>query len=434
MNVNVLEMGAVGDGVTIDTKAIQSAIDKCSESGGGRVLLESGHTFRAGSICLKSNVNLHLERGAVLKASDNMSDFDLFGRYDPSFIKKDADVPSYENCEYDGLPVLYYIYCKGAENISITGEGVIDGNEEAFYGEVNKYHIEGSFYPRVPLMYIEDVKNLTLKECTLTHSGFWTVHLVGCRDVLIDGIRILNNLRMANCDGIDPDHCQNVRISNCHIETGDDGIVFKNTAQKMEYGNCENITVTNCTIISTSAALKFGTESEAPFKNMTLSNISISRSNRGISMMLRDKGSIENIIFSNITIDTRIFSKDYWWGQSEPIAITALKRNADTDIKYIKNVIFENIIATSENGIFIYGEKDMNLIEDISFNHIRLNLKNKTHYEKGFCDMRPSDIGGHVNTGLNGMYIRNASEINVNDFKVKVDPELEKQYIKDINQ
>ena len=95
-----------------------------------------------------------------------------------------------------------------------------DGNEEAFYGEVNKYHIEGSFYPRVPLMYIEDVKNLTLKECTLTHSGFWTVHLVGCRDVLIDGIRILNNLRMANCDGIDPDHCQNVRISKLKkIET-----------------------------------------------------------------------------------------------------------------------------------------------------------------------------------------------------------------------
>ncbi len=432
MNINVLDFGAKGDNKTDDTKALQKAIDTCNTAGGGSVILPGGHIYRTGTLILKSNVELHLERTAVLKASDNIADFDMLGTLKKGFDGK-RDVPSYENCEYDGLPTLFFLYCLHAENVAITGEGEIDGNEEIFYGEVLKEHIEGSFYPRVPLMYIEDVEHFDLKGVTLSHSGFWTVHLVGCRDVLITGIRILNNLRMANCDGIDPDHCQNVRISDCHIEAGDDGIVFKNTAQKMEYGNCENITVSNCTIISTSAAVKFGSESEAPFRNMTISNIAISRSNRGISLMLRDKGLFENIVFSNITIDTRLFSKDHWWGQAEPIAITALKRKEDTDIKYIKGIIFRDIFCTSENGIFIYGEEGQPIIDDIVFDHVRVNLVKKTRYESGFSDRRPSVVGGHLDTGVNGIYARNAGNISLNDFKVSFDEKIKPRFVKDVN-
>lgn len=432
MNINVLDFGAKGDNKTDDTKALQKAIDSCNATGGGTVTLPGGHIFRAGTVILKSNVELHLEKTAVLKASDHLEDFDLLGTRKKEYEDK-RDVPSYENCEFDGLPTLFFIYGLHEKNVSITGEGEIDGNEEIFYGEVLKEHIEGSFYPRVPLMYIEDVEHFNLRGVTLSHSGFWTVHLVGCRDVEISSIRILNNLRMANCDGIDPDHCQNVRISNCHIEAGDDGIVFKNTAQKMEYGNCENITVSNCTIISTSAAIKFGSESEAPFRNMTISNVAISKSNRGISLMLRDKGLFENIVFSNITIDTRLFSKDHWWGQAEPIAITALKRKEDTDIKYIRGIIFSNIFCTSENGIFIYGEEGTPIIDDIVFDHVRINLVKKTKYESGYSDRRPSVVGGHLETGVNGIFARNVGCISLNDFKVNVCDELQSKFVKEVN-
>ena len=118
----------------------------------------------------------------------------------------------------------------------------------------------------------------------------------------------------------------------------------------MEYGPCENIVVDNCTMISTSAAIKFGTESEAPFRNISVTNCSIQRTNRAISLQLRDKGCIENVTFSNLNIDTRLFSKVHWWGEAEPITITAVKRNAQT------NVRLQNIYCVGENGILIYGD------------------------------------------------------------------------------
>ena len=281
MTYNIINFGAVGDGVTNDGKAIQAAIDECSENGGGRVLFPGGKVFRSGTIILRSYVEMHFEMGAVLKASDNLEDFNLFHS---SAAETKVEIPTYENCEYTGCPTLYFLYAKDCEYISLTGYGKIDGNEEIFYGRVTPWHIDGAFYPRVPMLFLENVRQLSLREVTLTKSAFWTVHMVGCEDVLIDGIRILNNLRLANCDGIDPDHCKNVRIVNCHIESADDCIVFKNTEDAKAYGSCENILVSNCTLISTSAAIKFGTESESTFRNFVIQNCNISRTNRGISL------------------------------------------------------------------------------------------------------------------------------------------------------
>lgn len=426
MTYNVLDYGAVGNGTTNDAAAIQAAVNDCSAAGGGRVLLPGGKIYRSGSLVLKSNVELHLEMGAVLKGSDHLEDYNLFGENLSSVSAQSAvEIPTYEKCDYTGSPVLFFLYAKDCKNVSITGLGTIDGNEEIFYGKISPWHIDGSFYPRVPLLFLENIVHLSILHVTLTGSAFWTTHMIGCNDVLIDGVRILNNLRLANCDGIDPDHCKNVRISNCHIETADDCIVFKNTESAVHYGPCENIVVTNCTLMSTSAAIKFGTESESPFRNILIQNCNINHSNRGISLQLRDSGCIENVTFSNINIETRLFSKDYWWGKAEPVAITALKRKGDTSIGYIRNIRFQNINCSGENGILIYGDSSNN-IRNISFDSITVELHKKTDWPKNFIDLRPCEKDGFFTDSLHGLYICHADQISLRDFSLTFSQDMER--------
>lgn len=425
MIYKVSDFGAVGDGVHNDTAALQAAVDSCHKNGGGQVLLEGGHTYRCGTLILQSYVELHLEMGAVLKASDSLEDFNLLGRGAVSTAK--VTTPTYADCEYSGGPSLFFLYAKDCEYVSLTGFGKIDGNQEIFYGAVTPWHIDGSFYPRVPLLFLENVRHLTLHQVTLTGSGFWTTHLVGCEDVLIDGIRILNDLRLANCDGIDPDHCKNVRITNCHIESADDCIVFKNTENAAKYGPCENIVVSGCTLTSTSAAIKFGTESVSPFRNISVQNCIISRTNRGISMQLRDTGNMENITFSNINIDTRQFSDRHWWGKAEPIAITAVKRKEETKIGTIKNVTFENINCIGENGILLYGDPEIN-IGNITFRNISVKLEKRTDWPKGILDLRPCVGSGLTEGTVHCFNAHNAKNITLDDVRFTVDDSM-KEYV-----
>lgn len=423
MIYNIHDYGAVGDGVTNDGPAIQRAIDACAAEHGGRVLVPGGHVYKCGSLILHSNVELHLEHGSRLKASDCKEDFlEVEAAYREQYRDTELKVPSYMNCEYDGEPRNYFIMSRDTENVCISGTGVIDGSEENYYGTIDKNYIEGTYYPRIPMLLMKGVRHLTIKEVTLARSAFWTVHMVGCEDVFIDGIRILNNLRMVNCDGIDPDHCRNVRISNCHIESADDCIVFKTTEKNADLGPCENIVVTNCTLTSTSAAIKFGTESVSDFRNITVTNCVISRSNRGISLMLRDGGNIENVIFANLQIGTRQFS-DQWWGEGEPICITAIDRKADNKAGHIRNIHFENINCVGENGIFLHGSAD-NYLEDISFRRIRIHIARTTQWPSEDWDLRPCEGEGLVRGKINGMTCVYARDIRCEDVRVEHDESI----------
>lgn len=420
MTVKVSKYNAYGDGVHNDAEAFNAAIAECNKAGGGTVVAERGKTYRCGTIFLKSNVTLCIEEGAKIIASDSLSDF-----YD---IGEDRDVginrPTWENCEYNGKPSKYFIYAVGAENIGITGGGTIDGNEEIFYGKVTKWHIEGAFYPRVPLIYFENCKKVTIAGVTLQRSAFWTTHLVGCRNVFIDGLNIKNNIRLANCDGIDPDHCKNVEIRNCNIECADDCIVFKTTEGAKEYGACENIHVTNCKLMSTSAAIKFGTESVGNFKDISVENCEIVGTNRGISVMLRDEGNIENVSFRNIKISTRRFSPVHWWGKAEPVAVTAVRRKPSVKVGGISWITFENISADGENGILIYGEKRCN-ISGLRFKNVSLEIVKKTDWEKGMHDLRPSEEYGLLQGETNVLHIRNAKDVTFENFEYTVSDDMQ---------
>lgn len=402
------------DGILDNTKDIQSAINKCASAGGGRIIFCENKIYRTGLIYLQDNINLHFENNSILKASDNIDAFNVIG-------SKSVDVlvnqPTWENCDYTGAPTKFFLYAKDVKNISITGNGIIDGNEEIFYGKVGKYHIDGYFYPRVPMIFFENCENVTIHNIRLQRSAFWTTHLVGCRNVDIDSVNIINNLRLANCDGIDPDHCQNVKIKNCYIEAADDCIVFKTTSNAKKYGPCKDIEVSNCTLISTSAAIKFGTESVSDFQNIYIHDCKIEKSNRGIAFQLRDEGNIENIRFENIDIQTRMFSPIEWWGKGEPIVITAVKRKESSPVGYIKNISFKNFNIKSENGIFIYGDPTIN-ISDVEFTNFNFEIYSESKWDKGIHDLRPSESYGIMNTGLYYVYLKNAKDINYNDFNL----------------
>lgn len=416
MDIKLSDYQIFNDGINNDAKFINQAIIDCYKSGGGYVYISRIH--KSGSIELLDNVYLYLEKDAKIILSDNLNDFYNINDFRDSSINR----PTWENCEYNGKPSKYFIYAVNKNNCGILGDGVINGNQEIFFGTITKWHIEGSFYPRIPLVYFEGCSNIKFKDITLEKSAFWTVHLVGCENVLIDGIKIDNDLRMVNSDGIDPDHCKNVLINNCNIKSADDCIVFKTTEAFKKYGACENIRVTNCNLMSTSAAIKFGTESVSDFKNIFISNCNIKGSNRGISLMLRDEGNISDITFNNIKIETRRFSPIHWWGKAESIAITAVRRKQGVIVGNISNVTFNNITSSSENGILIYGESHSN-INNINFNNVTLGIADETDWEKVGIDLRPSDYGI-----LDGktfiLNINNANNIIFNNFMYVVDEDI----------
>ena len=400
---DVTVFGAKGNGTTDDAAAIQRAIDQCSREGGGRVLFPRNHTFLAGPIELKSHVELYLEATAMLKANPDESIYHLsaFG-------------------ENRGEGMLW-LWAKDAENISIAGKGTIHGNGIAFMGAEldDSYELkpltDQSFDPRPHVLTLTNVRNLTIRDVTIKEGAYWTVHLVGCNEAVIDGINLLNNLKIRNGDGIDLDHSKNVRIANCHITSGDDCICLKNRRESEQYGSCHDITVTNCVMSSRSCAIKIGSENMDSIYNVVFDNCIITGSNRGLGIQNRDEGTVTDVVFSNIPLDCRLWS-DVWWGKAEPIYVTSYPRangnHKDANWRFpkgqiegrcgeVSRIYFNNITALSENGCFVGGDVP-GKVKDIYFNNVRVNLNVQCSMFNVQClmDKRPCKGEGFVKVNL----------------------------------
>ena len=372
---DILTFGAKGDGVTDDAAAIQKAIDRCSAEGGGVVLLPRNHVFLSGPVELKSNVELHLEATATLKANPNESIYKL-----SAFGKNRGEG-------------MLWLWAKDAENISITGKGTIHGNGIAFMGAEleDSYELKAladqTFDPRPHVLTLTNVQNLTIRDVTIREGAYWTVHLIGCNEAAIDGINLLNNLKIRNGDGIDLDHSKNVRIANCHITSGDDCICLKNRREFEQYGSCHDIVVTNCVMSSRSCAIKIGSENMDSIYNVMFDNCIITGSNRGLGIQNRDEGTVTDVVFSNIQLDCKLWS-DVWWGKAEPIYVTSYPRangnHKDANWRFpkgqiegkcgeVSRIYFNNITALSENGCFVGGDVP-GKVKDIYFNNVRVKL------------------------------------------------------------
>ncbi len=424
----ITDHGAVGDGTTLNTASIQRAIDSCSAHGGGTVIVPPG-VFVTGTIRLKSYVDLHLENGAVLRGSPNLQDYYLDGKR------------------------VGLIFTQNAERVSITGVGTIDGNGDVFMDLTHAKKIDsagsawtrqkGNFRnvreglgdgPLVPkerpfqMIIFSNCRGVTLRDMFVKDSPFWTIHCADCDGVVVSGLRIWCNMLVPNNDGIDFTSCSNVQVSDCDIRTGDDCIVLTGYDHHFDLPGynrishpSENITVTNCTLQSRSAAIRIGGFDQNPMRNYIFSNITITNSNRGIGIFARDQGSIENLIFSNIFIDTRLQTGD-WWGQGDPIHLSAVRLLNDVAPGTIKHVTFDNVICRGESGIAVYGTEE-SVIEDVTFDNVSIEIRESPLNEVagGNFDLRPVldpklQIFSH---DIPGFYVRWAKDVSLRSIRVQ---------------
>lgn len=382
---NVLKYGAKNDSSKIATAAIEQAIDAASKTGGGTIYFPPGK-YLTGPIHLRSNITLLIDAGAVLNFSDYFDD------YLPM-------VPSrWEGTNVNNFSPLFYAY--KAENISITGRGIIDGHGRKWWDFAegyddkkphSKWEVEflknnkdvikpeearwiNRGFLRPPFIQFMYCKNVLIEGITIRNSPFWTVNPEYCENVTVTGVTI-QNPHSPNTDGINPESCKYVHINNCHISVGDDCITIK--SGKDEDGRkvnapAENYTITNCTMLSGHGGVVIGSEMSGSVRKIAISNCIFDGTDRGIRIKTaRGRGGIveeirvDNIVMKNIGLQAIVLDMQYT--KTSPAAVS--ERTPQ-----FKNIHFSNITAQTKDAIFINGLSEMP-VEDITFNDIQFSCQ-----------------------------------------------------------
>lgn len=382
---NVLSYGAKNDSSKIATKSIAAAISAAYKKGGGTVYFPAGK-YLTGPIHLKSNITIFIDAGAELHFSDNFDD------YLPMVQSR------YEGVDVTSFSPLFYAY--KAENISIIGRGLINGHGKKWWDFVEGYK-EGQ--PRSRWQYMFDslnknillpddprqmkrgflrppfiqpmyCKNVLIQGITIINSPFWTVNPEFCENVTITGVTIYNP-NSPNTDGINPESCKYVHISNCHISVGDDCITIKAGKDKPGRAKAtpaENYTITNCTMLSGHGGVVIGSEMSGDVRKITISNCIFDGTDRGIRIKsARGRGGIveeirvDNIIMKNIKDQAIVLDMQYAKTEPEP---------ASERTPRFRNIHLSNITAQTNEAIFINGLAEMP-VEDITFNDIQFDAQ-----------------------------------------------------------
>lgn len=348
---NVRDYGAKGDGKNLDSVYFQKAIDECSAHGGGTVFIPSG-SYVCGTMHLHDNVHILFENGAKILGSTNFEDFE--------------PIEELSCLEYQDRSHTYFhqslFYAEGCTNISFSGTGTIDMRSvwqrdehwrEARGLKVPEYANPEYDYKmlleKYEWLWTRGAKVIALKECNdvvisdlvIRNATDLAVYFAGCENVRVTGL----NLRV-HIDGISPDSCKNVIISDCTVIAGDDCVVPKSSYTLNRLKPCENIIISNCIMQSHCNAIKFGTESLAGFKNITITNCTIFDTYfSGIAVESVDGAVIDGLTVSNITMKN----------VGNPFMIIILHRGlapVGTPIGKMRNITFSNITATGPYGEF----------------------------------------------------------------------------------
>jgi len=417
---NVRDFGAAGDGGTLDTAAIQGAIDAAAAVA-GRVIVPGARTYLVGTLELKGGIDFHLADNATLRASTRPEDYRGGAEVLAAVRAARNRVAGVEPAPAERAATL--LTASEAHGLSLTGTGRIDGHFRDFmasYDQTDEWWRPGPFRPNLAVLI--GCRNLLVRDLTFRDAPIRTLHLVGCEQVLVDGIKIRNPLDAPNCDGIDPDHSRDVEIRNCDIVCGDDAIVVKASRAFAAWGDTANIHVHDCVLQTQDSGLKVGTETASPVHHVRFERCTIRNSGRALSIQLRDEADVHDILFRDITFNARCFS-DPWWGRGEAISFTALPRAAGARLGRIRAVRVERVTGRAENSVRISGCRESR-IEDVVFDRVAVTLDRTTRYRGGVWDNRPTTsayppLEQHPTPGI---AVRYADHVALRDCRVAWGP------------
>ena len=416
---DIRDFRAQGDGKTLDTVALQAAIDACSQGGGGVVFFPKG-SFLSGTLILKDGVTLHFSPGATLVGSPNISDY-------PSkpFPARDLDV--------GGFDIWALVYADGAKNIGIEGPGTIDGNGKPFPPR-DPPNLDIATGGRPRLLFLKGCQNVRVRDVTLCDSGCWTAHFAMCDKVFVQGICVYSHF-FGNEDGILLDSCQDSFVSDCFVDTSDDAIVIKSSFPRV----CKNIAITNCVLTTTAAAIKFGTQSLGGFQNVSISNcVCYECAGGGLKFLTVDGGDLEDITVSNITMHN----------VSAPITFILGNRGQDFGFKEVerprpvarlRNVVVSGIRATvaSENDMWRTGNTCLiagipgHPVEGVMIDNVYMTYPgNGTAAEAQRSEVPEREKAYPENTMFGvlpayGFYLRHANRVTLHNVRLELErPDL----------
>jgi polygalacturonase len=311
-----------------------------------------------GGLRLRSDLTIEIPEGAELHF---IPDYDAYKDTSVSIVAEESD---------RGMLVAV-----GANNIAIIGGGRIfgDGAARFTHGEDGDMGTLVAHKLRLRVLVLEACRNIRLEGVHIDDSPMWTMHFADCDDVEITGVCVDNNRRMPNTDGIVIDGCRNVRITDSSFRTADDGIVLKTTRRENGQltGPCENVSVRNCIVESRSCALKIGTESFSPFRNISFEAVTIEKSNRGLGIFSRDGGLVDGVRFSNITLACHETPAGFW-GSGEAVTINTIDRRPEEGpAGRVSNIMIEDVTGSMEGTINIVAER-LGDISDVVIRRVAL--------------------------------------------------------------
>ena len=396
---NVLKYGAKNDSSALATKSIAKAIEAASKAGGGTVYFPAGK-YLTGAIHLKSNITIFIDAGAELHFSDNFDDY----------------LPMVES-RYEGVDVMSFsplFYAYKAENIAIKGRGLINGHGKKWWDFVEGYKKDQARskwqilfdslnknillpddpaqmkrgFLRPPFIQPMYCKNVQIDGIKIVNSPFWTVNPEFCENVTVHGVTIINP-KSPNTDGINPESCKYVHISDCHISVGDDCITIKSGKDipgRTKNMPAEDYTITNCTMLSGHGGVVIGSEMSGDVRRISISNCIFDGTDRGIRIKTaRGRGGVvedirvSNVVMKNIRENAFLLDMQYTRSKLEPVTERTPR---------FRNIHFSNITVTSKAAGYINGLDEMP-IEGISFNDIQIEA------ETGFVIQQAKNIEFH---------------------------------------
>jgi polygalacturonase len=401
---DVRRFGAVADGVTKNTDAIRQAIDAAAEAGGGTVYFAPGD-YLTGPIRLKDNLTLFIDAGATLRFSDAFDDY----------------LPMVRS-RWEGTEVMNFsplLYADGVKNVAIEGRGTIDGQGKAwwdFFLELkagkkrtgawdtsSKWQQEFARqnpklelpedpdrlkmgFLRPPLLQFLNSENISIRGVSIVNSPFWTLNPVYCDNITVEGVTIYNPEDGPNTDGINPESCRNVRISNCHIDVGDDCITIKSgrDAEARRINRpAENYTISNCTMRRGHGGVVIGSEMSGGVRRIAITNSVFDGTDRGIRLKsTRGRGGVvedvrvSNVVMRDIREQAIVLNLFYTDVPAEPLSERTPR---------FRNIHFSGITAHAEQAAKLLGLPEAPL-ENVSFSDVRITAK------KGFVITDARDI------------------------------------------